>query len=72
MQTRLPGKLALELEGIATEYEADLMYYQQETLDTDRHAPIITLESVNKCQTEHWACKKTELWRHFSPLTSGL
>lgn len=36
LQTRLPGELALELEGIATEYEADLMYYQQETLDSDR------------------------------------
>ncbi|CAL8465869.1 g5405 [Coccomyxa elongata] len=35
VQTRLPGELALELEGIATEYEADLMYYQQETLDSD-------------------------------------
>ncbi len=29
LQTRLPGELASELESIATEYEADLMYYQQ-------------------------------------------
>ena len=29
MQTRLPGELAAELEGIAGEYEADLVYYQQ-------------------------------------------
>lgn len=34
-QTRLPGELALELEGIATEYEADLMYFQQEATDSD-------------------------------------
>jgi hypothetical protein len=26
-QTRLPGELAAELEGIAGEYEADLVYY---------------------------------------------
>lgn len=34
-QTRLPGELASELEGIAAEYEGDLMFYQQEALDTD-------------------------------------
>lgn len=45
MQTRLPGELALELEGIATEYEADLMYYQQETLDSDRQVPCCCSQS---------------------------
>ena len=34
-QNRLPGELALELEGIATEFEADLMYYQQEGTDSE-------------------------------------
>jgi hypothetical protein len=29
LQNRLPGDLAMELEGIAAEYEADLMYNQQ-------------------------------------------
>lgn len=29
VQTRLPSELAAELEGIASEYEADLMYAQQ-------------------------------------------
>ena len=27
LQTRLPGELAAELEGIAGEFEADLVYY---------------------------------------------
>lgn len=34
-QTRLPGELAMELEGLATEYEADLMFYQQEGTDSE-------------------------------------
>lgn len=39
MQTRLPGELAQELEGIAAEFEADLQYYQQaEEYNSDSEA----------------------------------
>ena len=33
-QTRLPGELAQELEGIASDFEADLMAFQQAAYET--------------------------------------
>ena len=35
MQTRLPGELAQELEGIASDFENDLLSYQQQVWSSD-------------------------------------
>ena len=35
LQTRLPGELAQELESIASEFETDLQYYQQQEYSSD-------------------------------------
>ncbi len=35
LQTRLPGELAQELEGIASDFENDLLSYQQQVYSSD-------------------------------------
>jgi len=35
LQTRLPGELAQELDSIASEFETDLHYYQQQEYSSD-------------------------------------